>query len=195
MQIMFKSLIALSVCISLAACAESTPKALQAIQQEPISTYNWGAMSYADWNRTLKITDQCPAKFDGNEKRFVNIRPLNDIASLLAISCELGAYQDGKLLYILHTDQISPLSPVLPKFEMNWSLETQTIVWGNRYVEGSFLVLENWYAGSGECGYRALYPIADVITQPSPKPQKVFGDSNCEDGTYVDDWPLIDKFN
>ena len=142
----------------------------------------------------LNFADKCPAKFDGNLKRFVNIRQLNDSVSLLAISCELGAYQDGKLLYLLQSDNASPLVPTLPKFEAQWSLETQQIVWGNRYVEGSYLVLENWYAGSGECGYRAFYSIADVIAQPSPKPAKVFGESNCEDGIYVDDWPLIDSF-
>lgn len=195
MRIMFKSLIVLGACFSLAACAESPSKSPTEKQQESTATHNWSDMSYTDWNRMLNFSDKCPAKFDGNTKRFLNIRVLNNSTSLLAISCELGAYQDGKLLYLLHTDKISPLSPTLPKFEIHWDLEKQTIVWGNRYVEGNFLVLENWYAGSGECGYRAFYSIADVITHSSPKPEKVFGDSNCEDGVYVDDWPQIDKFN
>lgn len=194
MQIMFRFLSTLSACISLAACAEATSTAVQEKREITISKNNWSAMSYADWDRMLKVTDKCPAKFDGSMKRFVNIRELNDSTSLLAISCELGAYQDGKLLYLLHSDKASPFTPVLPTFESKWSLGKQTIVWGNRYTEGGYLVLENWYAGSGECGYRAFYPIVNVITQPSPQPEKVFGDSNCEDGVYVDDWPLVESF-
>lgn len=192
---MFRSFIALSAWLSLAACAENPKKMPLEKQQEPATTQNWSAMSYADWNRTLNFSEKCPAKFDGNAKRFVNVRALTDSVSLLAVSCELGAYQDGKLLYLLHAEKISPLTPVLPKFETHWSWATQKVVWGNRYVEGDFLVLENWYAGSGECGYRALYAISDVISQSSPKPSKVFGDTNCEDGIYIDDWPQIDKFN
>lgn len=192
---MFKSFIALNAWLSLAACAESPKKMSLEKQQEPATTQNWSAMSYADWNRRLNFSEKCPAKFDGNAKRFVNVRALTDSVSLLAVSCELGVYQDGKLLYLLHAEKISPLTPVLPKFETHWSWATQKVVWGNRYVEGGFLVLENWYAGSGECGYRALYTIADVISQSSPKPSKVFGDTNCEDGIYIDDWPQIDKFN
>lgn len=188
---MFKPLITLSLFLSLSACAENSPNKSSEKQTNPIAAQNWSAMSYADWNRKLNISDKCPAKFDGNSKRFVNIRALNDSASLLAISCELGAYQDGKLLYLLQTDKASPLSFVLPTFEKRWSLEKQTIAWGNRYVEGDYLVLENWYAGSGECGYRAFYHITDLIASLSPRPKKVYGDPNCEDGVYVDDWPLI----
>lgn len=193
MQIMFRFLIALSAFISLVSCAQVAPGKPSEKQTTSTPKKNWGAMSYADWNSMLKFTDKCPAKFDGNMKRFVNIRTLNNSASLLAISCELGAYQDGKLLYLLQSDNATQFIPVLPKFETKWSLEKQAIAWGNRYTEGDYLVLENWYAGSGECGYRAFYPIADVITQPSPRPEKVFGDSNCEDGVYVDDWPLIEN--
>lgn len=195
MLIMFKYLVALSTCISLAACAQVTSNTHSEKQVPLSSKHDWSAMSYADWNNMLKFSEKCPAKFDGDMKRFVNIRALEKSASLLAISCELGAYQDGKLLYVLQSDSVSPIEPVLPNFEAKWSLKKQKIVWGNRYTENSYLVLENWYAGSGECGYRAFYSIASVIAQPSPEPEMVFGDSNCEDGVYIDDWPRIESFN
>ncbi len=182
-------LIAAPFCFSLVACAEN-PKT---VSIKTAAAVNWEDMTFDDWNKMLGVSKKCPAKFDGHQERFVNIRELTDSISILAISCELGAYQDGKRLYILKDGSATPLFPVLPKYEENWRLETQEIAWGGRYTEGNHLVLENRWAGSGECGYRAYYAIADVITQKSPKPEKVYGDEDCGDGVFLDDWPLLEN--
>lgn len=196
MQIMFKlAMTTLGICLSLMACAEDKKNTTQKENKSKPINVSWENKSYKDWDSILHFSDKCPAKFDGNKDRFINIRPLNQEASLLAVSCELGAYQDGKLLYVLQAKGITSLEPTLPKFEDTWGLIKENIAWGNRYVEDDHLVLENWYSGSGECGYRAYYPISAVITQKSPIPDKVFGDVNCEDGIYLDDWPQILDLN
>ena len=186
-------LTAITLSLSLTACAESPPNKSLHSTVDPATSYGWNGMTYSDWEKMLQISKKCTAKYDGNDKRFINIRKLNDSTSILAISCELGAYQDGNRLYLLKDDKALPLIPELPKSEESWHLEKQEIVWGNQYTEGNHLVLENWFAGSGECGYRAFYSIADVISQKSPKPEKVYGDANCQDGVFLDDWPLLEK--
>lgn len=192
MQIMFKNLVLLvTALISTVACADTANKSLDPAAKHPPSTQS-EERSYDEWKRALGINDKsCSATFDGNAKRFVSLLRLTNDAQLLALTCELGAYQDGKRLYILRDESTTPLTPVLPAFEKTWVFSKQEIVWGGRYVEDDYLVLENWYAGSGECGYRALYLIEQVINEPSPQPQKVFGDANCEDGVFIDDWPVI----
>lgn len=195
MQIMSNTLLmAAGLSLSLVACAETPKEVPSAPTSAAPTSIDWAGMSYGEWDKMLHISKKCPAKFDGHAERFISIRKLNESASILAISCELGAYQDGNRLYLLKGGKASPVFPVLPKSYEDWHLETQEIVWGNQYVEGEHLVLENWFAGSGECGYRALYLIADVIAQQSPTPAKVFGDINCQDETFVDDWPLIQDF-
>lgn len=187
-------LLASGLSLSLVACAQA-PKEVQTTPASvPPASIDWAALNYGDWDQLLRLSAKCPAKFDGHPERFINIRKLNDSASILAISCELGAYQDGKRLYLLEDGKASPLFPVLPQYDEDWRLGVKEVVWGSRYTEGEYLVLENRFAGSGECGYRALYLISDVVTQQSPKPAKVFGDANCEDETFVDDWPLIKDF-
>ena len=182
-------LIAAPLCLSLIACAETPNKSPTALH----ANTDWKSMTYRDWDKTLHISNKCPAKFDGHNERFVSIRELNDSTSILAISCELGAYQDGNRLYILKNGEASAVFPVLPRIDENWHLEKQEVVWGNQYKDGDYLVLENWFAGSGECGYRAFYSISNVITQKSPKPEKVYGDEDCGDGVFLDDWPLLEN--
>lgn len=188
MQTMRKILfLTFSLGLSLVACAENTNKPLTTS-----TTTDWKTMTYEKWDKMLHISNKCPAKFDGHEQRFVSVRELNDSTSFLAISCELGAYQDGNRLYILKDGKASAFSPMLPGDE-TWDLEQKQIVWGHQYKEGNYLVLENRWAGSGECGYRAFYAISDVITQKSPIPEKVYGDENCGDGVFLDDWPLLEN--
>lgn len=189
---MFKNLpLLVTALISIVACADTATKSVDAAAKSLRSKQS-EERSYDEWRRALGINDKnCSATFDGNTKRFVSLLRLTNDAQLLALTCELGAYQDGKRLYILRGERTTPLTPVLPAFEKTWGFSKHEVVWGGRYIEGDYLVLENWYAGSGECGYRALYSIEQVINEPSPQPQKVFGDANCEDGIFIDDWPAI----
>src|SRR5690606_10184749 len=121
MLIMFKNLpILMTALISIVACADTANKSLDPAAKHPQSIQS-EERSYDGWKRTIGINDKnCSATFDGNAKRFVSLLRLTNDAQLLALTCELGAYQDGKRLYILRGESTTPVTPVLPAFEKTW---------------------------------------------------------------------------
>ncbi len=155
---------------------------------------NWKVIPYSDWNKLLDIENQCLAKFDGNQKRFVNLRVLDSKHTLVSITCEMGAYQDAKKLFVVNHDApytLQQLKLNLPTYDETWSMIEKDSVWGGRYVEGKNLVIENRFAGSGQCGYMAYYSIEQILQGGMVKPIKVHGDADCENEVYLDDWPQI----
>lgn len=155
---------------------------------------NWKQLSYQNWIKQLAIIE-CPARYDGDEERFKSFVDLSDNDSLLLITCDLGAYQDA--YYIFKLDQLSQSITAflfnLPSDNDVFKLEVKKLVWGTIYQSDSGKGLEILHlsSGSGMCGYRAYFPLEDLMVGEAINPSKVFADEDCYNGISVEQWPEV----
>lgn len=138
--------------------------------------------------------ENCSAEFDGSDERFVQILPLNDQFSLLQIACDLGAYQDSHLNYLINSQGaiVRDVTFAAPIAETPEQIKPSVNLWGSvSTVDEQELELVHLSAGTGACGFRALYQIDQVINQALVEPSTVYADSDCYNGITVPHWPQV----
>lgn len=136
----------------------------------------------------------CTAEFDGSDERFVQILPLNAEFSLLQIACDLGAYQDSHLNYLINPQGaiVREVTFAAPIAETPEQMKPSPNLWGSvSAVDEQVLELVHLSAGTGACGFRALYQIDQVINQALVEPSTVYADSDCYNGITVPHWPQV----
>lgn len=191
-----RSLMLAMLLVATSACA-SQPQ----IESEPVSSQNITGFQKrsAEFNKfsfwDAKIDRSiCTAEFDGSDERFVQILPLNDQFSLLQIACDLGAYQDSHLNYLINPQgnivrEVTFAAPIAVTPEQ---MKPSPNLWGSvSAVDEQVLELVHLSAGTGACGFRALYQIDQVINQALVEPSTVYADSDCYNGVTVPHWPQV----
>lgn len=148
---------------------------------------------FSYWETKVDL-ENCSAEFDGSEERFVQIHPLNDRFSLLQIACDLGAYQDSHLNYLINLQGaiVRDATFAAPIAEIPDQIKPSPNLWGSvSVVNEQELELVYLSAGTGACGFRAIYLIDQVIKQPLIKPSAVYADTDCYNGITVPHWPQV----
>lgn len=182
--------------IATGACANQTQ-----IEIEPVSSPSTAdtQQSRTEFNKfsfwDAKIDRSiCTAEFDGSDERFVQILPLNDQFSLLQIACDLGAYQDSHLNYLINPQGniVRDVTFAAPIAETPEQIKPSPNLWGSvSAADEQELELVHLSAGTGACGFRALYQIDQVLKQPLIEPSEVYGDTDCYNGITVPHWPQV----
>ncbi len=158
---------------------------------------NWQSLNYNEWLSKLRLTETCDLTPEGYAARFLQTIALNVDITLLLVACELGAYQDAYFIYQINTskNKMRKLLVETPKErDGKWSFEVSPLVWGRIWkADNTAGTLEITYlsSASGMCGHRSLYLIDAFVASGVAKPDRAFGDSNCENGVRVEQWPRI----
>ncbi|MFT5084095.1 MAG: hypothetical protein ACI9Y1_002147 [Lentisphaeria bacterium] len=209
----------LSPIISVGACAEQSPPVSQPLEAVPLKAQpqahstpadfplasnsealpsEWKTLSHEQWRKVLGI-EKCDIDIDidthEKESRYRYFVDLAPAFKALLIACDQGAYQDAYRIFIVNENKatVAPVSIKTPDSEQTNTLIQPDLVWGNVFYETGSENIELTYlsAGSGACGYRALYPLDEFVNLSEPKPRSIFADTDCYNGVLVEQWPEI----
>ena len=149
--------------------------------------------SFAFWKNKVD-TNSCSGDFNAPDERLIKIFNLSNEHKLLQVACDFGAYQDSHRSYLInsHGAILKPAILNTPVNEELNKLNPSNTVWGSfSLTDNSTLELLYLSAGSGACGYRAIYSISTLLEDGRAIPTSIYGDTNCYNGNLVPNWPLI----
>ena len=141
--------------------------------------------------------DNCETFEQDHAERYIRVFTFNKQDQLLALACDLGAYQDAYRLYYMSQKGshflAQPITLLQPSFEQSWSLQEDQILRGSIEVKPGTHELSSLrlFSAAGTCGYRVSYIIKPPLSGKPIKPTYLSADNDCENGVLVDQWPTI----
>ncbi len=161
---------------------------------------NYQDLSQIELLGVLGAGDRCREKTEQHKKRYVQFYNFDNQDQLLALACEIGAYQDHYLTFYLKKNNATykayPMSWQLPVFNQKWLLEKNIKIGGKLQIESKNRTLTSLrlYSAFGSCGYQVNYDLSHLTNQntlESLTPVSLTADNDCENGVLVDDWPVV----
>lgn len=146
----------------------------------------------------VEATERCVLDTGERQKRFVRqvLLPQQN-ARLLALACDLGAYQDSYLVYFVRPNGEEfvavQLTWSVPLFSGSWTREVSSRLVGSLEVDPSSNRLRSLrlYSAFGSCGYQVEYSLDSLELSLPASLLSVHADNDCNNGILVDEWPEI----
>lgn len=158
---------------------------------------NYRNLSQSRLLQLLGNKERCVQDKEMWQERFVQVVDLGQNQSkLLLIACELGAYQDSRLAYLVGATDTGVTASLLtwqiPIFEGKWLLKSSTRFVGSLEIDPQSRRLQSsrLYAAFGGCGYRVEYSIGSLPLRPVAV-AALWADNDCDNGVMLENWPRI----
>ena len=173
----------------------SQVKALESNDLSFLLPAGYSEFSQRELLEVFKITDECSVLNTDHKERFVLSFSLDGSNEILALACDLGAYQDSYLVYHIDktTDKVRAraIHWLEPIFDGVWSLTANSKLTGSLEVDsvGSLIHSLRLFSARGTCGFQVSYALEKEIDNYLLRPVHLTADNDCENGVVVDQWP------
>lgn len=158
----------------------------------------WKEFTHSEWVSALGLSDRCSVNENIKHIRFINLIKINNESKLLSVTCELGAYQDSHLVFILSVKNKRAITKEVVinelYFDNGWKQKIADKITGYISLDNDkneFIVTRR-YVGAWTCGYVAKYSLVDLLDGKALVVLSARADNDCDNGVRRDEWPVVD---